>query len=94
MVSGTPVPGHGRRAEGGFTSTPRGGALSPAGAGLGVLVPGPGLGPLGRPVKATPAQAGKIPPFQPRGGYRAPPRGVDVKATPAGCPGPGILPLF
>jgi len=34
--------------------------------------------------EALPAQAGKIPPFpDPREGHRAPPRGVDVKATPA-----------
>jgi len=67
------------RRRGGFYINPS--RRGPVPAGLGS--PGPGVSRTSSGGQnPLPAQAGKPPFFGPRDGYRAPPRGVDVTATP------------
>jgi len=87
-------PGHGQPRRGCFTSTPRGGALSPSrrvprdpGSG------GPWRAPGDR--KPHPAERGpESPLFLPGPGYRAPARGVDVKPPPGSLRDPEFWPPF
>jgi len=99
--SGVPEgPGHvrGRSALGGFTSTPRAGALRLRPGDLGTRVPGTRIS---RVFRRGPQEA-RISPSA-ISGDRAPPRGVDVKPPPPGGSDPGnpdfsgflrIFPIF